>query len=206
MEAVIDLGNNNRWVSRQGQVEIRFETQYSLCDDSDIFFKEIFALFMWNNIRYLCIINGFWLPAVEWRSVSATRLKILVGQMSPTDDSSIDFFFYICLFSALCTGSQFLEFVRPQGWLLFWVVIPFSQSDSVMNGPLYFLWGILFYTVILLCVFSEFEFADVVLFSKRINTESFNLSLVSLWFSSPASATFNLLCLSTKVLNPVASL
>ena len=112
-----------------------------------------------NSRRYLhCLceiisdILSHWLPTVEWRSVSATRLKILVGQMSPKNHSSTDFF-YLSPSSAHCKGSQFLEFVRPQGWLLFLIVIPFFSVSSVMvDSLLYSSWGIVYITVISLCI------------------------------------------------------
>ena len=149
-------------------------------------------------------ILSHWLLAVEWRSVSATRLKILVGHMSSTDHSSTNICFYICLFSSHCTGSQFLEFVRPQVWLQFWVVILFFSAFSCYEQPVVFLLRHSISQSSSFVFFSEFCMQMIVLFSRRINTKDF-IFLVSLWFLSPSAVICNLLCLSTKVLNPVAS-
>ena len=55
-----------------------------------------------------------------------------------------------------------------------------------------------------LCVLFEFSYADDCITFNGINTKDF-IFLVSLWFLSPSAVIYNLLCLSAKVLNPVAS-
>ena len=113
---------------------------------------------------------------------------------------------YLSPSSTLGTGSQFLEFVRPQGWLQFLQLWYHFLCVFLLWTACVFLWGILYYySHSPLCSFLSFVCRWLYCFSRRINTKSF-IFLVSLWFSSPASATCNLLCLSTKVLNPVASL
>ena len=122
-------------------------------------------------------------------------------------------FSYISPSSAYCRGSNSLRILgilrdhksgsNLLGFLT--IVIPFSQSDSIMiSSMLYSFWGISYYTVISLVYILSFYVQMIVLFSMRL-IQKVSSYLVSLWFSSPASVTFNLLCLSTKVLNPVAS-
>ena len=70
-------------------IEIRFWASVQICDDSDIFFKEIFALLKGKKYQIFGIIYEFQVPAVEGRSVSATRVKTFsVGQMSIADPFS----------------------------------------------------------------------------------------------------------------------
>ena len=140
---------------------IRFGPQYRFCDDSNIRFQ--------GNICIILISDflSHWWPAVEWRSVSATRLKILVGHMSTRDHSSTDFFSYLSPSSAHCKGSNFFENFEGLWY-------QFSQCPSCYEHHNVFLLRYSYYTVIL-CVFSEFEFTDVV-FVQGINTKSFKFS------------------------------
>ena len=185
-------------------VEIRFLGFQYRYDDSDIRLQGDFCICLCEIISD---ILSHWLPAVEWRSVSETKMKAFsVGHMSATDLSSTDFL------SSISTA--FLHFVEVPNFLNLWdhkvgscseLWYHFSQFDSCYEQPVYSSWGIVYITVISLCIVWVFICRWLYCFSRRINTESF-IFLISLWFSSPTSVTFNLLCLNTKVLNPVASL
>ena len=138
------------------------------------------------------------------KSFSATRLKtFLVGQLLTTDHfTQKDFHSYICFFFAFCKGSQFLEFVRPQGWLLFWIVIPFFLYILLWSAACCIPFEVFYtITVISLCIVWVFICRWLYYF-QWINTKSFIFS-VSLWFLSPF-VICNVLCLRTKVLNSVA--
>ena len=80
------------------------------------------------------------------------------------------------------------------------VVIPFSQSDSIMSIILYSFWGILLYSHVLV-FFSEFLYTDVVFFSRKL-IQRVSIFLVSLWFSSLAFVSCNLLWFENKELRP----
>ena len=100
-------GNLTWWNQTSG-------TWVQICDDLLIFQGDI-------CIEDVSDILSHWLQG-RWEKISFSYSiceDFSVGQMSPTDHSSTDFFFFICFSSTLCTGSQFLEFVRPQGWLQF---------------------------------------------------------------------------------------
>ena len=131
------------------------------------FWYQISRKYLHCLYKILSDILSHWLPAVEWRSVSATRLKISVGQMSPTDLSSTEFFSYLSPSSAHCKGSNFFEIFEGLWY-------QFSQCPSCYEHHNVFLLRYSYYTVIL-CVFSEFEFTDVV-FVQGINTKSFKFS------------------------------
>ena len=145
------------------------------------------------------------MPAVEGSSVSETLwLKTFsVGQVSAVDQPSWDIFFSIYL--------PFLLIVQVPNFLNLWDHKVGSSSElwyqssvyfPIMNNMLYSFWGNLYYSHIP-CVFSEFLYAYDVFFPKKL-IQRVPSYLVSLWFSSPASVTCNVLCLSTKVLSSFA--
>ena len=113
---------------------------------------------------------------------------------------------YLSSSSTLCTGSNFLKIL---GWTkklslvpflgFLTVVIPFSQSDFVMNNIVYSFWGKLYYSYVLV-FFSEFLYADV-FFSRKL-IQRVSSFLVSLWFSSLVFVSCNLLWLENKGLRP----
>ena len=138
------------------------------------------------------------LIAGRWRmiSFSNSRLKSFsVGQMSTTEYTPWDIFFYISLSSTLFRGSNFFKKI---GGLWY----QFSQCSSCYEQHTVFLLKHSYYTVIL-CVFSEFLCAYIVFFSRKL-IQRVSSFLVSLWFSSPSAVICDLLCLRTKSLNPIA--
>ena len=129
--------------------------------------------------------------------------NFLVGLVSTTDHSSTDFFSSIY--------ASFLHFVQVPNFLNLWDHKVGSSSELwyqsslhflVMNSLLYSFWGIVYITVISLCIFWVLYEDDCITFNG-INTKNF-IFLVSLWFLSPSFVICNVLCLRTKVLNSVA--
>ena len=122
----------------KGHVEIRFGASIQLCDDLLIFQGDICILNI-REISDICASSWISLIAGSWVKISFSNQ---IEDFSGTDVTDRSFILryllsYLSPFSAHCTGSQFFEFVRPQGWLQFWIAIPFFSAFSCYEQPMY---------------------------------------------------------------------
>ena len=175
MEAIIvfDISNTLSFTAKG-----KLKSDLGLSTDMMILiseFKEIFADYK-GDIRYFCAsINGFQVPADERKSVSTTpdwRFQWDTCQRQITHPE-ISSYLYL----------PFLHFVEVPNFLNLWDHKVGSSSLSYDTSLLsiFQLWTACcipfeacYITVILLCVSSKFDVQMIVLFSKRINTKSFN--------------------------------
>jgi len=158
-----------------------------------------------RNIRYLVIINEFQVQVDRRWSVSTTPwFKIFSSGTDVTYRSIfLRYPFSIYLLLLIVRVPNFLNLWDHKVGSSSRLWYQFSLYFPIMNSLLYPFWGMVYHTVTSLCIFGVFICRWCIIF-KGINTKNF-IFLVSLWFLSPSTIICNLLCLSTKVLNPVAS-